>query len=915
MRLFRKSKSAQEPSVHVEEEQRLEALNHKPEDQKPSLPPALQLNFELPPLPSSSLDFGAQTTKDESSSDDQPLLDPSSQHLNPPSTTTSHVQQPLSVPANVKPQMTLFEQLSQGQRKLSDYDYLPDIEESSAQNPKDIVKEQLWEQFGNRHTSQNIPPSGAGNSAPNLLQSQKRSQPQAMHQQIEQILAANSRAQPSKSVSSNEESSSSEDDTQKLSQSMAAMSLTNTKSQTESGMQLSDRALHIQKMREASALGKLSVFNKAGTSVDIEDENDSVPLGGLRQVKNGALKSQLSSGGPHPQQMGYMVHHGLGGQPMQEFAQASQSPRQAAFRQSQMAMLSPSAAAKPYAFVPLAGARETEQPCGPPYGVSHHNMSLQSLPTMHNAQASPRQQAGYPRTAAAAAAISGAPSQPVAMNHMYRPHLSGASSVTYGNVGLSRGAVMQDPSKMYTPSPLSQAPMYSQAAMNNGYMPPQMAAIANAMHAAAPQHQPMPHLQQHQQPQSAALMSYIPNHDRCRGSMAKNPLMRDINKAKQFSAQDYTSRPTLLAEADSRRLAKRNMPGLGGTTCHSFQPEPMPVAQPQLAPSDTYSPPQTPGHRNYPEYSREPARHTHRSENPRRRPSSRQLYDDPGYGYMSSSSSISNKRRSMRREARPKRHDKYDTYDRHFDRPPVNEFRHREHRGRSRGTLSRHLQKRRHHDPTYDYYDYDEYPDSFSSDYYDEWEGEYDCYEQERHPHRRGSRGGPRHRMSRPDGHRPHRSHKWDEARDGHRRHRSAHLDDPRDSNGIVLAATKQRGQQDLANAAGSIAQGGRPRSQFGRILANMKRKSEASKPASPSMPAEPSSETKEAAVEDDSRQETEEQPELEQSDKASLPDGQAAFDRPPSSASNACSEASVNSAPNSACTTPVVPAATVAVS
>ncbi|KAJ1864266.1 hypothetical protein LPJ78_003495 [Coemansia sp. RSA 989] len=694
---------------------------------------------------------------------------------------------------------------------------------------------------------------------------------------------------------------------------MAAMSLTNAKSQNESGMQMSDRALHIQKMREASALGRLSVFNKAGVSADIEDENDSVPLGGLRQVKAGASKSHFSGGGPHPQQMGYnMAHHGPGGQPIHEFAQASQSSRQAAFRQSQMAMLSPSASAKPYAFVPLAGARETEQPCGAPYGVSHPSMSLQSLPVMNNVQVSPRQQAAYSRTAA----ISGAPGQPVAMNHMYRSPLSGASSVTYGNVGLSRGAVMQDPSKMYTPSPLGQMPMYNQAAINNGYMPPQIAVVANAMHAATPQYQQVSHHpQQHQQPQSAALMSYIPNHDRCQGSMAKNPLMRDINKAKQFSAQDYTSRPTLLAEADSRRLAKKNMPGLGGTTCHSFQPEPMPVAQPQLAPSDTYSPPQTPGHRNYPEYSREPPRHTHRSGNPRRRPSSRQLYDDPDYGYMSSSSSIS-KKYPMRREARPKRYDKHDAYGRHLDRPPANEFRYRERRGRSRGTLSRHLQKRRHHDPTYDYYDYDdEYPDSFCSDYYDEWEGEYDdCYEQDRCPHRRGSRGGPRHRMPRLDGHRPHRSYKRDEARDGHRRHRSAHLDDPRDSNRIVLAATKQLGQQGMANAAGSIAQGGRPRSQFGRILANMKRKSEASKPASPSMSAEPSPDAKEAAVKDDSKKEAE-QPELEQSDEDSLAGEQASSDLPASSASNACFESSANPASNSTCTTPVVPAATVAVS
>ncbi|KAJ2852558.1 hypothetical protein IWW36_000187 [Coemansia brasiliensis] len=931
MRLFRKSKPAQGPVVHIEEEQQLETANHRVEDQKPTLPPALQLNFELPSLPSSSLDFGSQTINDENASDDQPLLDQSSQHLKLPSTIAAHVQHPPSEAANAKPQMTLFEQLSQEQRKLSEYDYLPDIEDSSAQRPEDLVKKQLWEQFGNKQLSQQPPEntlqSNTGLSAPNLLQiqNQKRQPPQAMHRQIEQILAAsasNRTQQPSKSTSSNDGSSSSEDDnTQKLSQSMAAMSLTNAKSQAESGMQISDRALHIQKMREASALGKLSIFNKSGVSVDIEDENDSVPLGGLRQIKNnGASNMHVSGAGIlHPQQLSYnnMAHHGLNGQSLQEFAQASQSPRQAVFRQPQMAMLSPSSAsAKPYAFVPLAGARETEQPCAAPYGVSRSNMSLQSLPTMHNAQAS-RQQVAYSRTAA----IAGNSSQPIAMNnHMYRPPLSGASSVTYGNVGLSRGAVMQDPGKMYTPSPLGQMPLYYQSAINNGYMPPQMAAVSNAMHAATPQHQPISHhpQQQQQQPQSAALMSYIPSHDHCRGSMAKNPLMRDINKVKQFSARDYTSRPTLLAEADSRRMAKKNMPGLGGTTCHSFQPEPMPVSQPQLAPSDMYSPPQTPSHRNYPEYARDPQRHAHRSETSRRRPPSRQPYDDVGHGYMTSSSSISNKRQSMRREARPKRHGKYnDAYDRHIDRPSMNEFRHRERSGRSRSTLSRHLQKRRHHDQTYDYYEYDDdYPDSLGSDYYDEWEGDYDdCYEQERYSRRRSSRGSPRRRMSRLDGHRQHYSRKWDyEMRSGHRRHRSAHLDDPRDSNGIVLAATKQLNQQNMANASSFIAQAqsNRPRSQFGRILANMKRKTEASKPASPSLSAHQSLDTNEAAVKDN--REEAEQPEAEQLDKANLSDDeQISPDRPPSSASNACSELPVHPASNSTCTTPVVPAATVA--
>ncbi|KAJ2470438.1 hypothetical protein GGI02_002930, partial [Coemansia sp. RSA 2322] len=93
-------------------------------------------------------------------------------------------------------------------------------------------------------------------------------------------------------------SASSEDEggVPKLSSSMAAMSLPGGTGHATGivGGQMSDRAMHIQRVREASAMGKVVAYAKsaavppAGTSDD--DEDDMVPLGGLkRPLGNGSF--------------------------------------------------------------------------------------------------------------------------------------------------------------------------------------------------------------------------------------------------------------------------------------------------------------------------------------------------------------------------------------------------------------------------------------------------------------------------------------------------------------------------------------------------------------------------------------------------------------------------------------------------
>ncbi|KAJ2693045.1 hypothetical protein H4R19_006060, partial [Coemansia spiralis] len=338
-----------------------------------------------------------------------------------------------------------------------------------------------------------------------------------------------------------------------------------------------------------------------------------------------------------------------------------------------------------------------------------------------------------------------------------------------------------------------------------------------------------------------------------------NPLMRDLNKVKEFSARDYNARPTLLAEADCRRHAKKNMPGLGGTTSHSNQlapaPPPMPPPpppMPQYAPAPPRYQPLSPPRRHEHHDHYDPREAHHRSQWPEseyRRPPSRQRLADDGHGYASSASGSSNRRRAAarssrghpakRRQKHPRGHD-----DEYEGRRPAREFRPRE---PQQGTRSRH---RRRDEREYNHYDYDDYSDSYTSDGYDGWGSDAEGYDDararrpvhgrrrsERHPRRSSPRRSSPHRSSprrgrqEPDG-------RW--AKPRQRVHTTVHrpragrLDDPRDDRSVLHMAARPARRGDNHDAGVPTSPPGiRPRSQLGRFLANIKRHTHA-----PSTPA-----------------------------------------------------------------------------
>ncbi|KAJ2121951.1 hypothetical protein IW147_003853 [Coemansia sp. RSA 720] len=868
MRLFRKSKAVQEPVL-------VEAVNSCPEVvREPSPPPALQLNFELPLLPPSSLDFDGPVAQPSDS--DQPIAHTQSH----PMLASTDQPEPALPAANSSATATLFEQLAREQQRSTGsyaFDYPVHIDDTVQRTPEDTVKSQLMEQFGHRSvpTPVRAPPS-ASTSAPHLSQAQ---QARTMHQQIEHILRTTA-AQPTEirmlsGSPSSQSNASSEDDTeQKLSNSMAGMSL----GAKYVGEKMSDRAVYIQRMREASAMGKVTAGGRAvvPSETDVEDENDLVPLGGLRQMKvstapNSTLGTPNMARGPAFQQQPYgAMANSPTGHPLAMLAQAAQSPRQHMYQQQPQYMPSPlSGTIKPYASGSMAGAQGVMHQPGP-YAGLNPGMSHQSQTNGYSAQSSPLPQMAYPRIAGSG--------QQMQAGGMFRSPMPGNTNVGYGGVGMSRGPAMQDQGKpMYTPSPLRQIPAYCQSPMETlpamaGYMP----APASSGHPLAQQqqqHHHQQHIQQHQiqQPhhqqqvqqqqvqqhqhgasantQQGALMNFIPNRDRCRGSMAKNPLMCDINKAKEFSARDYNTRPTLLAEADSRRLAKKNMPGLGGTTCHSFQPEVVqPIVQ-QQPPLEAYMPPSPSrphGHRNYQGHPHDPY-YAHQPE-PAHYQSPSHHYDDMDRNYASPSPNIKHRsdvRSGGRGRGRTtKRHQRYeDEYDQYDDRAPVREFRQRVPHRQPRGRDALGRSHRRHDERYYDHYDYS---DSYASDYYDELDDDYDeCYGNrggQRPLPRRATqywpRGTPRGEPRMYEGRRTHPHGHRDVVDEGLRKHRGAHLDDPRDSNSVVRAATRGADRQTAAEVCDPVASAGThgatPRSQFGRMLANIKRHAAPSKTLSP---------------------------------------------------------------------------------
>ncbi|KAJ2331130.1 hypothetical protein GGI00_003394 [Coemansia sp. RSA 2681] len=389
-----------------------------------------------------------------------------------------------------------------------------------------------------------------------------------------------------------------------------------------------------------------------------------------------------------------------------------------------------------------------------------------------------------------------------------------------------------------------------------------------------PQHQPaVPQASLSQQPaasqQQTALASFIPSQLACRGSLAKNPLMRDINKLKDFSAKDYTAGPTLLAEVDSRQQAKRNLPGLGGATSHSYQPEILPPA-PQL--QQPLPPPPEPQHQqpyrpydqadyrdqveHYPRPDRyEASYHHHRSR-------SCQNFDEEDVDYSSVSSRTSGWRYHGAKHGgghKPKKSHRYDhAYgSEHGAMQRAREFRQMASPPSSHGRRApewRH--QRRQDDRHYERYGYEERPEAYAREYYDEFDDDDDELDERYggrydhrptgpdYPRRRDAQRRPRIDDVRVDRARhepiwtpPYHGRGSASGRHGyHSRPQLANLDDPRDGDSIIIRSSRpptgKAGSSDSESLL--VLEHGKPRSQFGRILANLKRQTAPFAPMSP---------------------------------------------------------------------------------
>ncbi|KAJ2883934.1 hypothetical protein H4R27_002432 [Coemansia aciculifera] len=986
MRLFRKSKTGQ-GSAGTDASKQLE-MNQPPQTEQPEIlpsqppqpPPVLQLDFELPSVPPINRDLNGTTTGAPGGGDICPQQQ--QQYDVGGAIPGQGFHATMNMGDNAEGGLLHQGLLASDMQRIAaaynfDYPFQLAEDSSQSQTEEDSVQRQLAEQFGfgpkahraipqpqhsssqsnvsysatMPHHTPSVPASHvASNSSPSLSSSQK-------HQQLARVVMHNMQMATANrttfsntptihmamSHSSNGGSSASSEDecgVPKLRSSMTAMSLSGGAPPATSSAagKLSDRAQHIQKVREASALGKVVAFSKttysaggvAANGDEGDDEDDLVPLGGLRKAANNSVPNisavdrngvQASMPAQHathghmfPSPVAYDGGAGMAKHFVPQHALSMHNLHQqqqhlypySQHQQYQQSMHSPSTASVTSQMsAPMVMRRATIQQPGPGTGQNQHHMY----------PGSSSQQMAYPRSKAAAGGIGSA----------------------YSHVGYSRTPGMPDPSShAYTPSPLGQVPVYSQPAiaihqqmppadmhttqyppamMNHTGMPmanqqlyPQRVQPYQLPQQPLPQQYPPqqflpPHPQTQQfppqqfpppqqlpqlQPQAttqhqhapvgqhpAALASFIPSQLACRGSMAKNPLMRDINKLKDFSAKDYTTRPTLLAEVDSRQQARKNMPGLGGTTSHSYQPEaPPPIQQQPLPPLPEPQPQQ---HQSFRPHDQGEYRDHHDQANHYPRPNryeasyhnrsrSCQIFDDEDNDYSSVSSRTSGHRRhgaGRNGSHGPTRRHRYDHVDNAYGSEYGERLRRREFRqvapppsSHDRRVVEQRRQPRRNaRYYEYEHHDYEERSETYARDYYDDLDDDEDFDERygDRYDHRLADPGSARRRdaqrqpcasdvrVGRARGEArwasPYSSRGNTHGRHGyHTRPRLVHLDDPRDGDSVIIRSSPP----PIGKASGSdsesllVLEHGKPRSQFGRILANLKRQTTGFTPMSP---------------------------------------------------------------------------------
>ncbi|KAJ2672272.1 hypothetical protein GGI25_005199 [Coemansia spiralis] len=1045
MRLFRKSKAGvPDTQTSIEIQELTETRPSSP--CVPCPPPALQLNLQLPSLTSSSLIFGKSGLIPDSNESIQQHHQQHQGDISAPTGSMKNYELASGAysmadqsEARASPQTILnaIEQRrtvaaantnSDGPNAPSSYnfDYLLHFaEQSNSEMPQESsVQKMLLEQYGkvpvntaqqsaahsySNYTATTTMASGIGsNSAANVAAAPAYSTPITKTTLVEVIQArqkqvGTQKTKESTNSNANENtyhrtagspisrddsstSSANDDGVQKLNSSMAAMSIGNTSATNDSGKKLSERALNIQKVREASALGKVVAFNRSAiANIEMEDETDSIPLGGLRKLGNGSTQEGIGSlsGAGLYQAHGSTLHGSLinDGQmnaakyqaSMQMQMQSGVSTNVPAFhtqqqqqQQYQQGFFAASASPMPHVVggslstgartpAPMFSANNSGN--SSPAAMSQSGFPIQAGVPMRQQGISPLSIAQMQQQQQQQLMMQQMAYQQSTMGGVARASMLSNTSASFGNIGLTRAAagmpegLVATAKPMYTPSPLGQMPpIYGQQGMAH-YQQAMVArqlpnTMANMQVHRSVMQQPPPGIAANSQ--QAALTSFIPSQSICQGSISRNPLMRDLNKIKEFSAKDYNARPTLLAEVDSRMLAKKAMPGLGGISNHSFQPE--------NVPSRSVNPPISPTLRHkYSSISELPemggrADHSQRDYYDRHYGSSHKY--NPGYeksmscqnlyGMCSDNASVSsggsskrnldardggkglgrNGREHKRRHRHGYDYSRGDAYGSEYsERGPPREFRRMEAQPPPRGyrALGRHG-RNNWDDRYYEQYDYEDSSDIYASDCYDEWgedeyEGYYDNDDIGTHYRRRNTaHRKPRTKQRLERGKMP--AHWRPPPRNGrgdgiagyhrgeHGKRLQIYLDDPRGNSDVAY-----RVAPDIAEKAGSVksqssitsATPVKPRSQFGRILANIRRQSG----------AEPNAPAQSALVDQPAQQKT-----SIGSSEPSNGDQAQAEDRTSLAANRACSSSesvvsrALNSQVNSVTCTPTTQAA-----
>ncbi|KAJ1966068.1 hypothetical protein GGI12_000333 [Dipsacomyces acuminosporus] len=694
--------------------------------------------------------------------------------------------------------------------------------------------------------------------------------------------------QLAQSFSPKEDSSmSSQENVVKLGSTMANMTLTNSHSPaSEAAKKAATRVSNIQRVREASALGKVVAFSGSALKFTSEDEDgDSMPLGDLKRISAAATAAGSADG------------NNAGMKPLNNAQMLAQAKfnQQPQLQLQHQQLIPPVANQPPMVNMPMGVA--AIDPNQMPAGGYPHMKSVVNTPMMAPIQQQQQQQQQ-------SFSLSQHPQLPMPMvmprNGIIAqqlplaadiPRIQGgpAASSMYNSTAPSQmPSVASDASKqLFMVPPLAQGSAYTQ---NPSHMPPgdlrhlQYPQAMQHLVPVVPANRQMPMQKmplatkpagQQQQQQQPALMTYIPTQGKLRGTFAKNPLMRDINKAKNFSPSDYTDRPTLLAEADSRRAAKKGMPGIGGSTSHSLQPEMIPVQrqplqqqQQQLQLQQPASPlvyprsvQQQQQHYHHGHQYSNPSHSSTRFEMPFQRSVSYQNLVDIGSEHSFSSSSYCTstprglpvsrgRHRGMKKQHQKHRfeqsisayaseyEDKYPPrvlHKRSALPPPLPP---------SRGprVLDR-RHRRRKGEEWNDYYDYDDVDGMYAGGHYDDWgDAEYDEYYSdipaemgrlERRGAQRRSRGdfdAGRSRAVHPSKLSGRLASRDVGYHNKHPMNLPGYLDDPRDRRGtLAVPHGPLRMEASIESDMSSITKEKKPRSQFGRFLANIKKNASSS--------------------------------------------------------------------------------------